>query len=243
MRRFNKLFVVALPRCATVSMCDALGLLGIRTAHLGRIYGEDTRSHHDPVRLKRMYDQIRVGDYQLDILEHCDGLADYPACILSVIEQLDQRFPESLFINVRRDSDLTRWLQSVERQFVGLQLLRRTTREPSDAGFMETMLAFRKLTFGCIDFECEAYRQAYLDYQTALNGFFGNRASDLLTFGDIADLETEGFDRLCTFLDAPHPQRPFPRSNLHSQRPSQVFMQALEAGLVQSQTGIQVAPC
>jgi hypothetical protein len=121
--------------------------------------------------------------------------------------------------------------------------MRQSAGEPQDTGFMETMLAFREMTFGQSEFDPEVYRRAYLDYQVALEAYFAKRSNELLTFPDIADLESHGFESLGTFLELEPPAISFPRSNGHSEQPSQLFMQALEAGMVQSRTGIQVAHC
>ncbi len=243
MRSFNKIFIIALPRCATVSLCDALGLLGIPTAHLGRIYGEHsagtTSEHHHPQRLSRIYQQISHDDYDLDILRECRGLADYPACCPSVFPQLDRQFPGSLFVNVRRDGDLTSWLQSVERQFIGLQLVKQNTEATAEEqNFMQVMLSLRALTFGQSQFDPVVYLRAYHAYQRQVEQTFASRPTDLLQFEDTDELERVGFERLCEFLECPKPSRPFPNSNAHSQRPQAAFMQALVAGKIKSQTGI-----
>ncbi len=246
MRAFNKIFVVALPRCATVSMSDALGLLGIRTAHLGKIYGEQTMEHNNPERLMRMHTQIVSGDFDLDILSECDGLADYPACCADVVRQLDAQFPSSLFINVRRDQSINRWLQSVERQFTGLQLIKQDkAASEEERAFMKVMLGFREMTFGQSDFQIDAYRSAYHDYQQALTEHFVSRKDDFLEI-DLTRLENNGFASLCDFLDCADRMPTnvsFPNSNEHSQKPREVFMTALEEGRITSQTGIQAVSC
>lgn len=225
-------------------MCDALGILGIRTAHLGRIYGEDTKEHNNPIRLKRMHEQITAGDYDFDILKDCSGLADYPSCSFDVFCKLDQAYPDSLFINVRRDADKSRWVQSVERQFVGLQLLKQgKAATPEEQEFMQVMLSFREMTFGQAKFDCDAYLAAYDSFQQGVAEYFKDRGSDVLNIEDIRDLETTGFEQLANFLDCDAPSEPFPRSNAHSELPSQFFMQALENGQVESQTGIKVVSC
>lgn len=241
MRKFNKLFVIALPRCATVSTSDALGVLGVKTAHLGKIYGEVSTRHNDPQRLLRMHEQIESGDFKLDVLELCDGLADYPACIFEVVRHLDQAYPGSLYVNIKRDSDKIRWVQSVERQFVGLQLLNSEANSTEEEkSFLKIMLAFREMTFGQASFDMTAYLSAYDRYQEQIDGYFASR-SDILTVPDIRDLELSGFQLLADFLQCPVPDEAFPRSNVHSELPTQKFMQALEEGLIQSQTGIKPA--
>lgn len=222
-------------------MSDALGMLGIRTAHLGRIYGEDSVEHNNPARLTRMHEQISAGDFDLDILRHCDGLADYPVCSFHVLTHLDTQYPGSLFINVRRDHELDRWLQSVERQFVGLQLIKQgQTATDEEKNFMKVMLAFREMTFGASKFELGAYRNAYLAYQDSVDSHFAQRADCLLQV-EITELEMVGFELLGKFLDCADlaaEQTGFPNSNSHSNRPYDAFMLALEEGRIESQTGI-----
>ncbi|MBD3672096.1 MAG: hypothetical protein HUJ26_01105 [Planctomycetaceae bacterium] len=239
MREFQKIFVIALPRCATVSMSEALGRLGLSIAHLGKVHGGNPDQHHDNRRLIRMHQQISSRDYDLDILQECDGLADYPACISSVIEQLDQQYPGSLFINVRRDGELNQWLQSVERQFVGLRLIK--TGESSteeDREFSKAMANFRRRTFGQTEFEPEAFRDAYWSYQNFVDVYFSSREHDLLTIPDIGLLKTEGYRRLCEFLEVETIDEPFPCSNQHSEPPKQAFLQALREGRIDSKSGI-----
>lgn len=243
MRKFNKVFIIALPRCATVSLCDALGMLGLPTAHLGRIYGEKTKEHNNPARMKRMYEQITKGDFQLDILEQCVGLADYPVCSTEVFSKLDSQYPGSLFINLKRDGDVGRWLQSVERQFVGLQMVKAgKTATEDEKEFMKVMLYFRELTFGQAKFDASAYEHAYRRYQAHLSDYFAGR-TDFLNIADISELETCGFEQLCEFLECEKPESSFPRSNDHSDLPYRAFMQALEEGRITSQTGIRPVGC
>ncbi len=241
MRSFNKLFVVSLPRCATVSVCEGLGILGVRLAHLGKIYGEKTPPHHDTSRLLRMHQQITVGDFQLDILDECDGLIDYPACVPDVFRSLDLQFPDSLFINVGRDSDVEAWLQSVERQFIGLQLIKMggaATDEERD--FMQVMRSFRNGTFGRVEFDVEHYRTAYRNHQDLVGEYFRDRPGDLLNIEDVSQLESEGFRLLADFLKCEIIAALFPRVDGHSDAPREAFMQAVREGKIQSQTGIEV---
>ncbi len=244
MRDFNKIFVIALPRCATVSLCDALGMVGVPTAHLGRIYGEKGEEHNNPQRLTRIYQQIAAGDFDLDILRQCRGLADYPACSAPVFRKLDRQYPGSLFINVRRDQDLERWIQSVERQFIGLQLVKQGKQATiEEQQFMQVMLSLREMTFGQSKFDAEAYISAYHDYQRAVAETFASRPQDLLDIDDVAELENSGFQRICEFLQCPVVDLPFPNSNQHSLRPNQAFMLAIEEGRINSQTGIKPVGC
>lgn len=242
MREFNKLFIVSMPRCATVSMSQAVGMLGIPTAHLGKIYGEPGSGHSHPQRLERMLQQIEAGDYQLEVLDQCRGLADYPACCLSVIQRLDQQYPGSLFINVARQNSIQRWLQSVESQFVGLELLN-ADREarPEEKRFLEVMLRFRVMTFGAQNFDARVYAKAYDQYQQAIQDSFSG-SDNLLNIADASDLANNGMQRLCQFLEitgtSHYSSLTFPYSNEHSSKPRAAFLNALRQGRVISQTGI-----
>jgi len=239
MREFNKIHVIALPRCATVSMSDALGELGIAIAHLGKIHGEASDGHHDNARLIRMHQQISAGEFDLEILSECDGLADYPACIPAVIEQLDRRYPGSLFINIRRDNEINQWLQSVERQFVGLRLIKTgMTSTEEDHKFADAMADFRRLTFGQTAFEPEVFRDAYWTFQNFVDDYFQDRDADLLTIPEMGLLQTEGYGRLCRFLNCRLIEKPFPCSNQHSLPPKQAFLRALRSGEIESKSGI-----
>ena len=239
MRAFNKLFVVALPRCATVSMHEALGLMGIPTAHLGKIYGEPGQVHYHAGRLAEMLRLIKQENYRWSLLEECRGLVDYPACCLTVLKFLDVAYPGSLFINVQRERSLSRWLQSVESQFVGLDLLGEDrSGDLQQANHVMVMRSFRELTFGTADFQADIYERAYRDFQNAVDVYFKNR-DDYLTFNDVGDLAQDGFPRLAEFLQIdPPPNVAFPRSNAHSQLPESVFQQALRSGRIVSQTGL-----
>jgi hypothetical protein len=239
MRDFNKLFVIALPRCATVSMSQALGSLGIATAHLGKIYGEPGSEHHHPQRLARILQQIDSNDFQLDILNQCRGLADYPACCSSVIQRLDQQYPGSLFVNVQRQHSIDRWLQSVESQFVGLEILKAgSTATDEERNYFQVMQRFRKMTFGCETFDAVLYTTAYGEFQSQMTAYFRGR-DDLLVFEDVSQLAKDGFQRLGNFLRIETvPEQIFPCNNEHSQLPEQAFFEALRSGRIVSQTGL-----
>lgn len=240
MREFNKIFVVALPRCATVSMYEALGMLGVRIAHLGRIYGEPGVAHHDARRLVHMNEQIQRGDFNLDVLRECQGLADYPACCEAVFSRLDHQYPGSLFINIQRSSGRQRWIQSVERQFIGLQLAKQSRQATDEERqFMQAMLNLREMTFGQSQFDAAVYLRAYEQHQRAVASYFSERPGELLNIEDTAELAEHGFERLCRFLNYPPVDLEFPNVDSHSEVPRRVFMEALKQGEIVSQTGIQ----
>lgn len=235
MRRFNKIHVIALPRCATVSVCDALRLLGIRLAHLGRVDRQSDEEHHDTSRLVQMHRQIVQGDLKLKILDECDGLADYPACITPVYQALDKLYPGSLFINIRRDSNPDAWLRSAQRQFIGLRLLKSSpTSSDQDQDFVNVMNDFREMTFGSREFDAKVFLNAYRTYQDGVETYFADKPGSLLDIPDIGLLNDHGFELLCDFLDCPKPATAFPYNNRHSIAPEQAYRSALANGVITS---------
>ena len=245
MRNFNRLFVISLPRCATVSVARAVGMLGIPIAHLGRIFSEsNARSetaepHFELSTLRHLHHQILNGDFHLDLLLECRGLADYPACCPNVLSNLDREFPGSLFINVRRDTSVDHWLQSVEIQFVGSELLAAKSGHDSDfLQLMELLRCFRLWTFGNESFDAQQYRMAYDHYQAWVTEYFCDR-DQLLSISHTELLEAQGFTQICDFFQIESvPQLAFPRSNQHSHAPRRAFFDALRRGAIQSTTGI-----
>jgi hypothetical protein len=247
MRTFNKLFVTSLPRCATVSICHALAHMGIPLSHLGKTYQPTdealkwSSSHHDPQRFIELYQRLERGDYEPTCLQDSRGMADYPACCPTRLERFAQRFPNSLFLHVARDADVHKWLQSTERQLVGLDLLDAEQTDPTGRRFMQVMRSFRRETFGTSSFDAKLFERAYTEHQRWIQGLASSAPEQWLVFSDISELVSEGFRKLATFLDVPAPNLPFPHAEEHSRRASRAFYAALRKGIISSQTGINAS--
>lgn len=249
MRIFNKVFVTSLPRCATVSLGQALAVLGIPTAHLGRIYWPPQQAansaelppaqHSDPLKFIELFKQINRDDYDLDILRTTRGLADYPACCLLRLNGLIRQYPDSLCIHVGRDRSQQAWLQSVERQFVGLDQLEAIAPAAGRTEFMQALRAFRRETFGDATFDATTYRQAYHAHQAAVARLARQAPDRWLLFEDIDELPTQGLERLASFLHVPTPAIQFPHASAHSQEATAAFADALRQGKIRSQTGCE----
>lgn len=243
MRPFNKIFVTSLPRCATVSICQALAQLGVPMSHLGKSYpphpGEEPLgAHHDPQRFIELFEQLSAADYDLHCLRAARGLADYPACCLERLEQLAAHYPDSLFIHVARDADINAWLQSTERQLVGLDLLDAFQDDPLRRRFMQVMRGFRKETFGSEAFVAESYKRAYLRHQERIEKLSQRAHERWLIFRDAGHLKQSGMRRLAEFLGLTTRGVPFPHVEEHGREASATFYKALIEGTVRSQTGI-----
>ncbi|MGE0754738.1 MAG: sulfotransferase family protein [Alphaproteobacteria bacterium] len=236
-----KVFDISLPRHGTVSMQNALHQLGFNTAHLGHIIGSHIGSsgHSDPARLKQMYEQIKQGDYKLDILNECDGLGDYPICAPQVFKEIAKQYPDAKFIHVKR-RDVSKWLQSVEVQFVGSQFANFFKGTQSDEEFTALMQNFREMTFGQKEFDPTAYTQAMHRHYDQVKEVFADQPDRLLEFDDISEFNAEGFSRLAKFLGKPDPQREFPLNNTHSSNPQKAFIRAVEQGLYTPKSAIDI---
>lgn len=245
MREFNKLFVTSLPRCATVSVSQALAQLGLPIVHLGKRYvadkvpppnaattslatvestksseTDDSQRHYDPLAFIDLFRQLADDDYDLRCLQKARGIADYPACCPQRLKRLDQQYPGSLFIHVARHRNVEAWLQSIEKHFIGLDLLDQAIRDPVHREFRAAMQHFRYETFGSVVFDTKLYRNAYDSYHVQINRWSADAPQRWLVFDDIGDLASQGIPRLVEFLQLPrepwHEAWSFPHSDAHS---------------------------
>lgn len=252
---YNKLFITSLPRCATVSMCHALALFGVPMSHLGRSYrwqadpGSLAGEHHEPRAFLALHEQLTAGDYGLHCLNDCRGLADYPACCLKHLRKLDAQYPGSLFVHVARDANVAGWLQSTERQLVGLDLLDANEPDPLRRQFMQVMRQYRNETFGSPVFDAAIYEQAYFDYQREIASWSQTEPERWLLFHDVSELRVSGLSRLARFLEYELPEDQlldsewpnggsFPHVEEHGSAAAAAFYRGLRSGQIRSQTGI-----
>lgn len=178
-----KIIGIGLPKTGTTSLHHALRRLGYD-------------SIHTPTD-RRTAEQIRRGDYRLEVLERHDAISDIP--IPAIFPQLDVAFPGSRFILTMRDEDS--WIQSQKGAWFN-------ARPPAPS---TTRALYRGMLYGVIDFNEERFRWVYRDHLRRVSEHFsGERDDDLLTL-DLA--KGDGWERLCAFLGVPEPDEPFPRSN------------------------------
>jgi hypothetical protein len=183
----NKVFGLGLSRTGTSSLTVALHRLGIQNKHYP----------HDP----RTYEQLRNGDYRLDILGWNQGLTDVP--IPAYFAQLDQAWPESKFILTVRD-DKEAWLRSVEKLWTA-------SREWWDPTQQYTQIDefFRATVYGSIWFNRERFSYVYDTHVRNVSHHFRDRPDDLLVLDICAG---EGWEKLCPFLGIDAPDAPFPHN-------------------------------
>ncbi len=172
----EKVFCIGLPRTGVGSLGEALRTLGLAVAN----------SPDDEASIEAH--QAAVGG----------NIAD-------TFEQLDQRYPGSLFImTVRKHGD---WLNSCS-------LFRQTNEKDLSAAARVT--GFQKRLYGGARFEGKVVSRTYTQHLERVYTYFANRPLDLL-FLDICG-GGDSWAPLGAFLGLSVPEQPFPHSNRLSPR-------------------------
>ncbi|WP_404355956.1 inositol monophosphatase family protein [Methylotuvimicrobium sp. KM1] len=133
----------------------------------------------------------------LSIIDEYDAFTDTP--IPSFYRELDARYPNAKFILTVRE--LNPWLISCKKQFN-----QRATEKRDDA----TNHLFNDI-YDSPFFDEEKFTTGYQRFVNEALDYFKNRPDDLLVIDISAG---EGWDKLCSFLNKPIPDLPFPKSNV-----------------------------
>lgn len=134
----------------------------------------------------------RSGAFRIDYLGAVDAATDLP--IGTYFRELDQLYPGSKFILTERPLDP--WLASIERQFT-------TSPEPATAYRRDVRMA----TYGVARFNRDRFARVHSDHAAGVRDYFKDRPDDLLIQNYF---DGDGWDSLCTFLNRPVPDTPFP---------------------------------
>lgn len=185
-RKQTKVFGIGLSRTGTKTLTKALNLLGYDVVH----YPIDEVLFHE----------LTGGTYTLSLLNDFDGITDITAA--PFYAQFADAYPDSKFILTVRDKKS--WLASLERHWHGKNIF-------EDVPGMETTLKLRRFlraaTYGCYTFNRERMSYVYDLHHKNVTDYFKDRPGSLLIF-DIA--AGEGWEKLCTFLNEPEMEMPFP---------------------------------
>ena len=173
-----------------------VGLSKTGTTSLARaleILGYKTRDYLGVTR----YSSGDLSSIDLDEIDANDALTDTP--IPSFYRELDAHYPDSKFILTVRD--MAGWLKSCKKQFTGK--LAEKQSEASNQLFMDL--------YECTVFNEQKFRRGYENFTSSVHQYFKNRPHDLLVM-DIA--AGDDWEKLCSFLNVPIPDIPFPRANV-----------------------------
>jgi hypothetical protein len=178
----QKVFGIGLSRTGTRSLCEALRILGYKTAHCTVEGG----GFINP-------DRFADGEY--------DAAADIT--VAGQFEEFDRLYPGARFVLTLRDRDP--WIDSMRRHFARLPENLRRLRTPRDP----LAVVFHDAYGGVPPAEWDnlwwAGRWVY--HTTRVGLHFANRKDALLI---LRLCNGEGWESLCGFLGEPVPDVPFP---------------------------------
>lgn len=209
----EKIFCIGLSKTGTVSLVEALDILGYKSIHCPPFMKNSSivvklRNYINQyylslarhvLRIKNpswiFPDLIKESDNKLILLnrefDNYNAFADTP--IARFYKELDQLYPNSKFIYTKRDKDS--WLKSCEKFFFKSRF----------DGWYWSQLHLDIYGINC--FDKELFSQAYDKHESDVMTYFKDRQTDLLV---LEITKGEGWSKLCDFLDKDIPQKPFP---------------------------------
>jgi len=186
----GKIFGIGFYKTGTTTLYDALRTLGYHTVN-----GDKPGSYPGADDGETLIRRIDAGDYDLPTFEIFDAFTDNP--YFSIWRQIHERFPDAKYILTVREEQA--WIQSCVRFYRNRRI--RPMR----------IWLFGEHANPASD---EASRQAWLDayraHNAAIREFFESRPGQ---FMELDPTSEPGWDRLCAFLGAPVPERPWPHAN------------------------------
>lgn len=184
----TRIFGIGLHKTATTSLHKAFQTLGFDSLHWGK--GE----------APLIWEEVNAAGRSMT-LERYYAASDLPIPLL--YRKLDEAYPGSKFILTVRDEQ--KWLKSVERLWDAKY---NSTRWQWDIWPISNRL--HKALYGRTDFHAGVMLETYRRHNAEVREYFKYRPDDLLEM----NMETDGWPKLCGFLDKPIPSGAFPRSNV-----------------------------
>jgi hypothetical protein len=192
----DKIFCIGFYKTGTTTLYDALRALGYHTVN-----GDTPGSYPGADDGATLIRQIDAGDYRLPTFDRFDAFTDNP--YFRIWRQIYALYPDAKYILTVRDED--RWIDSCVKFYRNRRL------RP-----MRVWMFGRHANPARSPESRQAWLDAYRAHNTAVREFFASRGRQYFEF----DPTREGsWDRLCAFLGAPVPSRPWPHAN--STRPDQ----------------------
>lgn len=208
----NKVFCIGLSRTGTVSLCEALDILGYNSLHFSLplfIYPEiisqdlsfEPQQKLNPYKHWRLKKEIKAINTKLDpnMLSSYDAYGDLP--IPFYFKELDAKFPKSKFIYTMRNED--KWLKSMKWLYEEGSVL-------WSHGLLDDEIKYK--AYNTYKFDKDKLIKSYRDHHENVMEYFKNRTEDILILN--IDKERITFDNLSKFLKRPIPEVPYPKSNL-----------------------------
>jgi hypothetical protein len=185
-----KVFGLGLSRTGTVSLGDALNIVGIKTIH----FPSDEQTHNE----------LKSGIYDLSILDVYQGIVDIP--VAPFYAQLDTHYPGSKFVLTVREKES--WLRSCESFLPIVRDLSKANQQ-----FTDFVHFIHACVYGVVPFNRERFSYVYDIHLRNVQAYFSGRPNDLLVIDITAG---EGWEKLCPFLGVDIPDLRFPHANVSS---------------------------
>lgn len=180
-----KILGVGLSRTGTLSLCEALGVLGFNAIHWEPERLRDVIFGDDPCPSFDRYDDV-------------DAVTDLPASVF--YDEIKEAYPDCRFILTTRDEDS--WYESVRYHY--------DVRVPRDMKDKPLLLSEARATqsyvYGSVEPIEFLYKKRFKDHQKLVLSKYPETLVMDIVGGD-------GWDILCEYLNLPVPDIPFPLRN------------------------------
>lgn len=181
----------------TKIFCVGLSRTGTYSLHRALLMLGFSSKHWDYTKQSLRYNGNEL-DVDFSWFEQFDAFLDTP--VARFYRELDERFPGSKFILTERNTE--DWLRSYKQFF--------KPYSPDDAELPSLRMDLYR-TYGHED---EILRESFEKHNREVKEYFRKRPDDLLC---IIIGEGKEWEKLCSFLSVPVPERPFPKANTKSE--------------------------
>jgi hypothetical protein len=183
----TRVFGIGMHKTGTTSLHSALRTLGIESAHW-------KNAHWARAIWQEMQEHGKSWT-----VEHSYALSDLPMAIL--YEQLDRAYPGSKFILTTRNEGA--WLKSVENHWSHKHNPFRSQWDHDPFSH-----CIHKAIYGQRGFDAVVFLTRFRRHNREVKEYFKDRPDDLL----VMDMSNgSGWSDLCSFLDKPVPEVPYPK--------------------------------
>jgi hypothetical protein len=186
----GKIFCIGFYKTGTTTLYDALRTLGYHTVN-----GDTPGSYPGADDGATLIRQIDAGDYRLPTFELFEAFSDNP--YFRIWRQIYDLYPDAKYILTVRDE--TRWIESC------VKFYRHRRIRP-----MRVWMFGPHANPASGPESRQAWLEAYRAHNAAVREFFASRGHQYFEFDPTRE---GGWDRLCSFLGAAVPDRPWPHAN------------------------------
>lgn len=186
----GKVFCIGFYKTGTTTLFEALRILGYHTVN-----GDTPGSYPGADDGATLVRQIEAGDYRLPTFERFDAFTDNP--YFAIWRQIYAQFPDAKYILTVRDEQP--WIASC------VKFYRNRRIRP-----MRVWMFGPHADPSRSPESRQTWLDAYRTHNAAIREFFKDREHQFL---ELEPTREPGWDRLCDFLGAPIPGRPWPHAN------------------------------